>query len=419
MAAAPPLPPRPSEGGTRPRWRPLAVPEGERIVLSIRPHPLFILLHRLGWLLTTVVIGLVGAWLAAEFVLYVQAAEILFWAVVVLALQLLWETLDWATRSYVLTERRVIGVRGIFRRYGIDAELEAVQHVALYKSLRERIFGLGTVGFATAGTGWTEVWWLMIAEPNQRIQIARDTLKGGPGPDSLRAMRGAAPALALVGTGGEGEAEPARRVPVIGLAGGIGAGKSAAGAAFARLGCVVIDSDREAREALNRPEVREVLRRWWGDAIIGSDGTVDRRAVAGIVFRDSAERARLEALIHPLVKASRARLRAEAEGAGAAGVVVDAPLLFEAGVDGECDAVVFIDAPRAVRLERVARTRGWDAGELDRREGAQMPLDEKRRRSDEVVLNDGDAGALDARIAEVFGRIRSRVGARTRAGDRA
>ena len=88
--------------------------------------------------------------------------------------------------------------------------------------------------------------------------------------------------------------------------------------------------------------------------------------------------------------------------------IIDAPLLFEVGLDRECDAVVFVDAPQEVRVQRVTATRGWDAAELDRRERAQLPLDEKRARSSDIIANDGDSGELARRTAGVLGAIVAR-----------
>jgi len=198
----------------------------------------------------------------------------------------------------------------------------------------------------------------------------------------------------------------ADRVMVIGMAGGIGSGKSTVARAFAELGCVVSDSDAEARAALERPEVIETVRSWWGDGVMTSEGGLDRGAIARVVFADPEARSRLEGLIHPLVHEARhaliERVRGEVSGGrgpgGEAGgvippgmgvVIVDAPLLFEAGIEGECDAVVFVDCPREERLRRVKSGRGWSEEDFERREKAQKPLDVKRSASDYVVVNDG------------------------------
>lgn len=384
------------------------------------------------------------------------------WMLVVLELQVL----GWLCRMYVLTERRVLVVVGIISRDTGDVPLENIQHEIVTQSWWERLLGLGTVGIATAGTG-TVLRWLSVSHPDRVLSAMRGAIdrarRGGNGRPTAGldaaglgravssgsvgagdggvgasrpeggtgaglgagglagAVAGAAMSAVMAGGGSSGatgngtsgggagavagRASSGRWCPIIGLCGGIGSGKSAAARAFERLGCVVIDSDREARAVLDRPEVREELVRWWGPGILGADGRVHRPAVADRVFSDPAERHRLESLVHPLVRARRADLAARAASTGAAGVVVDAPLLFEAGVDSECDAVVFIDTPRDVRLARVMATRGWTEAELDRREASQWPLEEKRARSSHVVRNTGDLAELERKVGAAFSAI--------------
>lgn len=194
------------------------------------------------------------------------------------------------------------------------------------------------------------------------------------------------------------------RVAVIGLAGGIGSGKSRVAAEFAALGCAVSDSDADSRAAFDRPDVIATLGEWWGADVVGPGGKIDRSAVARIVFSDETERIRLEKLIHPLVHRARERVIELAASEGVLAVVVDAPLLFEAGIDAVCDAVVFVDCPLPERSRRVIEGRGWAPGELERREKAQMPLDVKRSRSDYVVTNDGRA-LLGPLVREVLDSI--------------
>ncbi len=210
---------------------------------------------------------------------------------------------------------------------------------------------------------------------------------------------------------------PDERIPVIGLAGGIGAGKSTVARAFAALGCVVSDSDTEAKALLDTPEVGGLLRERWGSGVFDAAGRVDRRSVGRIVFADDAERAWLESVIHPRLHAMRGDLMNEARRVRAAGFVIDAPLLFEAGLDSDCDAVVFVECPREERLRRVMEHRGWDADELDRREKAQWPLDEKRRRSDYSVTNAGDRASMEARVREVLDQIRRETRSRSSESD--
>lgn len=196
--------------------------------------------------------------------------------------------------------------------------------------------------------------------------------------------------------------DPARP-PVIGLAGAIGAGKSTVAGILAEAGCLVSDADRLARDSLLEPEVLGELVAWWGPRVLDRSGRADRRAIAEIVFADPEARRRLEALVHPRVHAARAAAF-ESAPADTPALVIDAPLLFEAGLAEVCDAIVFVDAPREVRIERVA-ARGWDAGELDRREAAQWPLDRKRASADHVVVNDADLASLRTKVIGTLGRI--------------
>ncbi|MHC5008288.1 MAG: dephospho-CoA kinase [Planctomycetota bacterium] len=192
--------------------------------------------------------------------------------------------------------------------------------------------------------------------------------------------------------------------PVIGLAGGIGAGKSAVAAILAGLGCVVCNSDDLARQALGDPAIRAELVGWWGRDVLNPDGEIDRAAVAAIVFNRPDELRRLELLVHPWIETRRKALFAMAP-ADVCALVIDAPLLFEAGLDAECDAVIFVDADRGTRLARVAEGRGWDELELDKREDSQLPLDEKRARSDYVVSNNGDLRALSEQVHRTLNEI--------------
>lgn len=197
---------------------------------------------------------------------------------------------------------------------------------------------------------------------------------------------------------------------ILGLAGGVGSGKSAVAAILGELGFVVSDSDAGARAVLERADVIEELMRAFGDGVLDANGKPDRKAIADAVFGDDAKRKTLEAIVHPRLHEERAELIGAARAKNAAGVVIDAPLLFEAGVDAECDAVIFVDTPREVRLRRVIEGRGWSEAELDRREAAQMPLSEKRDRSDAVVSNGGDPAALRAMVLSALEAIGQGLG---------
>lgn len=185
-----------------------------------------------------------------------------------------------------------------------------------------------------------------------------------------------------------------QRKPIIGLAGGIGAGKSTVARLFGSLGARVIDADALARQAMDRPEVCEQLRVWWGAAVFDEHGQPDRRKIAWLVFGAPDQRKRLEGLIHPIVAAERERMiEAAREDPSVRAIVLDVPLLFEVGLDRLCDRIVFVHAERATRLRRVATQRGWDERDLADREKSQIPLDIKRSRAHNVV--DGNASEAE------------------------
>ncbi|MEQ9459511.1 MAG: dephospho-CoA kinase [Phycisphaeraceae bacterium] len=200
--------------------------------------------------------------------------------------------------------------------------------------------------------------------------------------------------------------EPATTKPVIGLMGAPGSGKSLVASILAELGCGIVDADHIARDTIEHPEVRQQLRNWWGGSVIHPDGTVNRKAVGGIVFKDPAQRTRLEALVHPRVHAERWRLRSDyMRNLDIKAIVEDCPLLLEVGLDTECDTLVFVDSPKEHRERRVTETRGWSPEELADRESSQLPLDIKRDRADYVINNDADPDQLRVQSSRVLSLI--------------
>ncbi len=193
--------------------------------------------------------------------------------------------------------------------------------------------------------------------------------------------------------------------PIIGLTGGIGSGKSTVAEVMRELGAAVIDADRLNHEELNAPEVLEELRRWWGSQVVGPDGRADRAAIRRIVGGDAVQRQRLERLVHPRIDRRRRVLVDQYRGDPAVRAIVwDAPLLHEVGLAEACDFLVFVDADRAIRLDRV-RKRGWTTEDLERFEKSQLPLDTKRDRADYRVVNSSDIADLRRQVEDVFSRI--------------
>lgn len=176
-------------------------------------------------------------------------------------------------------------------------------------------------------------------------------------------------------------------VRVVGLCGGIAAGKSFVAARFREHGFLVLDADRVAREVTAEPETLDAIRARFGERVFQGPA-LDRAALGAIVFGDPEAKQDLEAMLHPRIRERLGQALRAALDAGDR-VVLDVPLLFESGWDDECDRIVFVDTTRATRLQRAAG-RGWDDEELARREATQLPIDEKRSRSDAAVPNDGD-----------------------------
>jgi len=193
--------------------------------------------------------------------------------------------------------------------------------------------------------------------------------------------------------------------PIIGIVGGIGSGKSFISSIFKDLGCGVIDSDSQARWALEQPEVQRAIRESFGEKVFNSGTDINRKALADQIFTDKNKKQRLEAIVHPVMGAERnVQTDKMLLDPAIKAIIWDAPLLFEAGLDRQCDAVIYVDAPLPVRIARVQK-RGWSAAELEKREKSQLSLDKKRELADYIVNNGDDAEISRSRIQQVFSQI--------------
>lgn len=192
----------------------------------------------------------------------------------------------------------------------------------------------------------------------------------------------------------------AQRIQVVGLTGGVAAGKSEALAALARLGAATLSADAVVHELLGTESVRDALVERWGDEL-APGGTVDRERVAAIVFRSPDELGWLERTLHPLVgeriAAWRDGLRDDTPLA-----VVEVPLLFETGMEGAFDATISVVAPDEVRAER-AGVRG--TLELEGREQRQLSQAEKAQRATYVVTNGAGLDGLERELARVVDEL--------------
>jgi len=180
---------------------------------------------------------------------------------------------------------------------------------------------------------------------------------------------------------------------VIGLTGGIGCGKSTAASFFKSHGFVVIDSDVLAHQALNEPNTLAQLKSRWGSACIQNDGTANREWIGKKVFSDSAEKGFLESIIHPRIAA----LRQSALADSTKSYVLEIPLLFELGLTQGLNATVCVASSDEVRLKRL-QSRGLNRADALNRINSQMPINEKVKRSDYVIWNDGSIEFLRAEV---------------------
>jgi dephospho-CoA kinase len=189
--------------------------------------------------------------------------------------------------------------------------------------------------------------------------------------------------------------------PFVGLTGGIGAGKSEALAALGRLGAATLSADAVVHELYRDPGVRAAVVARWGDEV-APDGVVDRRAVARRAFATPADRAWLEGLIWPKVGERIAEWRA-VESGRAPVLVVEVPLLFEAGNEAAYDATIAVVADDGVRADRAA-ARGQEA--VDERTARQLTQDEKAERATYVVHNSGTLAELEQELSSVLAKLK-------------
>ncbi|MGX1792054.1 dephospho-CoA kinase [Microbacterium sp. NPDC055312] len=189
-------------------------------------------------------------------------------------------------------------------------------------------------------------------------------------------------------------------MPLIALTGGIASGKSTIAGRLAEHGATVIDADAIVRE-VQRPgsPVLDAIAAAFGGEMIAADGSLDRAALGARVFGDDAALRRLNAIVHPAVRAqSQRRFDAAFAADPAAVVVYDVPLLVEARVDDPWDLIVVADAPADARVQRMTQLRGMTEEDARRRIGAQVS-DAERRAIADVVID--TSGTLEHTLAQV------------------
>ena len=195
----------------------------------------------------------------------------------------------------------------------------------------------------------------------------------------------------------------------IGLTGGIGSGKSEVSRLLAEHGAVVIDADVLAREVVEpgTPGLAEVVEAF-GAGVLADDGSLDRAALGARVFGDDAARRRLEAIIHPRVRARAAEIEAAADPDAI--VVHDIPLLVETGQGDAFDGVIVVDVPVEVQIERLVSEREMSANEAQGRISAQASRQQRAGAADWIVNNTGSLADLRSAVARVWKELSDRAG---------
>jgi dephospho-CoA kinase len=206
----------------------------------------------------------------------------------------------------------------------------------------------------------------------------------------------------------------------VGLTGGIGSGKSEVSGRLVSRGAVLVDADVAAREVVmpGSPGLAQ-LAAAFGDDVLLPDGSLDRARLGAIVFGDAERRAKLNAIVHPLVRAwMQAAERAAVQAAGPPGppgspgpvVVHDVPLLAESRGREGFDLVVVVDVPPEVQLERLVRLRGLTPEQARARLAAQASREQRLAVADVVIDNSGSLADLDRRVGEVWADLQLRAG---------
>ncbi len=201
-------------------------------------------------------------------------------------------------------------------------------------------------------------------------------------------------------------------IPIAGIVGGIGSGKSSVVRLVHGLRLFVVDADRIGHELLSVDLIRDSIVAVFGVRVLDAAGEIDRHRLATEVFGESSDhqsrRTQLNEIMHPAIRAEiREQIGHHPNHAEA--VILDAALLLEAGWADECDAVIFIDSPLAIRQQRVAETRGWTAEEHRRREACQWSLEKKRKFADFTVDNSGSPEFAAVKMEHILREIIARI----------
>lgn len=195
---------------------------------------------------------------------------------------------------------------------------------------------------------------------------------------------------------------------ILGVVGGIGSGKSSVSQLLAKNGATILNADRIGHDVLRQMAVKEAVQRWFGDSVFDPTGEINRKELAKIVFspteKGKDDLAFLNDLTHSRIAEDCRKVLAELERQETKLVVLDAALLFESGWNELANAVIFVDVPESIRLERCEK-RGWSRTEFLARESAQWSIEEKRQLADYILSNAGTPADLEKKVQEFHNNI--------------
>jgi len=192
-----------------------------------------------------------------------------------------------------------------------------------------------------------------------------------------------------------------------GLTGGISTGKSTVSGMFEKLGAVIIDADKLAREVVEpgEPALAQIVEEFGRD-VLQPDGSLDRKKLGAVIFADAARRKRLEAITHPAIRDRFMRRLAELAARGFDGIVLwDAPVMIETGGHTSMEKLVVVATDEETQCARLCARDQIDTAEAQRKIGSQMPVAEKAKLADYVIDNGGDRAATEAQVRDVYAAL--------------
>lgn len=196
-----------------------------------------------------------------------------------------------------------------------------------------------------------------------------------------------------------------KKKPIIGILGGICSGKSTVAAEFGKLGCAIIDADAITHELLEKKTVKEKIIHIFGSSVLDLEAKIDRKKLAKVVFVDVDKLSKLNKLLHPLVlRRTKMLIKKYNSQRKINAIVLDIPLLVEAGWTKLCNRIIFVKSRTNLRAKRAIK-RGLNEYQLKKREKFQIFLDKKSSLADNIVENNSDFSALVRQVDKIFSNI--------------